>query len=265
MVAAPTAGTCSPWITGDDLPTTCCTDPDIRDTAAVISSNILYRLSGRQYPGICERTVRPCTAGCAVPRWPAYRDHWWLAEQTATGSWSYPAVHYWRGGTCVDRCRLPTVVLPGPVVSITQIVADGTILDPGAYRVTGYRNLNRIDGGHWPCTQRLDLNSGIGGAPGTWQVTYQYGRLPDAGGIQAAQMYGCEIAKALCPADATTGECKLPERTRTVVREGITFDIVASLDFLDNGKTGLGFVDAWLASVNPARLQRRATIRRLDT
>lgn len=261
---APTAGPCAQWVTGADLDVACCADITTRNTAASVASIILYRLSGRQYPGACERTVRPCGVGCAGwGLWPAYRNHWWHAFQTSSG-WEWPVTPAGvpLAGLCSGRCHLPSVVLPSPVQSVTQIVVDGAVLSPAAYRVAGYRSLQRLDGLRWPCTQRLNLDSGVGGDTGTWQVTFQYGRLPDAGGIAAAKEYGCEIAKHLCSAGA--GECKLPERTRTVVRQGITFDIETPLDFLDGGKTGLAFVDSWLASCNPAKLARRATVRRFD-
>lgn len=260
-MAAPVAGVCNPWITGADIDNTCCADLAKRSLAASFAVNLLYRLSGRQYPGTCTRTIRPCGVGCtAWARWPAYRDSWFPAYNTGTGWTSTgPALAY---GGCGGRCHLPSVTLPGPVDPETVIVViDGVTLDPTAYRVINYRRLERLDGGTWPCTQNLAADSGIGGDPGTFQVTYSYGRNPDAGGILAAQEYACEVAKHLCGA----GDCQLPQRTRSVVRQGITFDLTTPLDFLDQGRTGVPLVDLWLTSVNPAKLARRATVRRLDT
>lgn len=261
-MAVPVAGVCNPWLTGADIPSTCCADLAKRASAATFAVNVLFRLSGRQYPGICERTIRPCGVGCAAwARWPAYRDAWFPA---------YPNGGGWAGGApalvgcgCNNRCRLPSVTLPGPVSAITEVVVDGVALDPSAYQVVGYRRLERLDGGTWPCSQNLAADAGVDGDPGTFQVTYSYGRNPDGGGLVAAQEYACEIAKYLC--GATGSDCRLPQRTRSVVRQGVSFDITSPLDFLDKGRTGLSLVDAWLASVNPARLARRATVRRLDT
>jgi hypothetical protein len=261
-VAAPVAGVCNPWITGADLPANCCADLVQRSTAAVVACNILFRLSGRQFPGICQRTIRPCGVGCgAWSRWPAYRDTWWPAYLAPNGGWiaSGPSV---AGGGCCGRCKLPSVTLPGPVdPASVEVVIDGVALNPLYYRVVGYRRLERLDGGVWPCTQDLTADSGIGGDPGTFQVTYSYGRNPGPDGIVAAVEYACEFAKHLCGAS----DCKLPARTRSVTRQGVTFDVTSSLDFLDRGRTGIAAVDLWLASVNPTRLPRRATIRRFDT
>lgn len=259
-MAAPTVGPCSAWITDDDLDAgTCCADGTTLGRAATIASNILFRLSGRQYPGICERAVRPCGVGCASwARWPAYRDHWWSAERTAMGGWDWPVVPPVTGG-CAGGCHVPSVELPGPITAINEVLVDGEVVDPSAYRVRQYRYLERVDGYSWPCSQPMMSETT---EPGTFQVTYLYGRLPGEDGLAAARLYACEIAKALCPT-TPTGECRLPERTRTVVRQGISFDIEGDLTFLDGGKTGLGFVDAWLASVNPSHLPRRATVSRL--
>lgn len=260
-MSAPIAGVCNPWITGADIADSCCADLIKRATAAVFACNILFRLSGRQYPGLCQRTIRPCGVGCgAWARWPAYRDSWWPAYLDPSGGWvaSGPAVN---GGGCCGRCKLPSVTLPGPVADVTEVVVDGEILNPLYYRVVGYRRLERLDGGVWPCSQDLMGDAAVGGDPGTFQITYSYGRNPGADGIVAAVEYGCEFAKHLCGAS----DCRLPARTRSVVRQGVSFDVTSSLDFLDRGRTGVAAVDLWLASVNPARLQRRATVRRLDT
>lgn len=262
-MAAPVAGVCTPWITGADLPTTCCADLAKRASAATFAVNVLFRLSGRQYPGLCQRTIRPCGVGCgAWARWPAYRDAWWPAYLTSAGSWTGGAPSL-AGCGCNNRCRLPSITLPGPVAAITEVVVDGTVLDPSAYQVVAYRRLERLDGGTWPCSQALAANSAVGGDTGTFQVTFTYGRNPDGGGILAATEYACEIAKYLCGASAS--DCRLPQRTRSVIRQGVSFDITSPLDFLDKGRTGISLVDGWLASVNPARLPRRATIRRFDS
>lgn len=260
-MSAPTVGPCSPWITDDDLdPGTCCADEPTLTRAATISSTILFRLSGRQFPGICERVVRPCGTGCSTwQAWPGYRNHWWNAERTAAGGWqqgdSWPPLR----GVCGGGCHVPSVTLPGPVAAINEVLVDGDVVDPAAYRVRQYRYLERIDGYSWPCWQDLTADTD---AVGTFQVTYPCGRLPGVDGLAAAGQYACELAKAMCPT-AVDGECKLPERTRTLVRQGVTIDIETPLDFLDNGRTGLAFVDAWLASVNPANLPRRATVSRI--
>lgn len=43
--------------------------------------------------------------------------------------------------------------------------------------------------------------------------------------------------------------CALPERVTSVTRQGVSWTILDPLDFLDNGLTGIGPIDGWLALV----------------
>jgi hypothetical protein len=49
---------------------------------------------------------------------------------------------------------------------------------------------------------------------------------------------------------ATGAPCALPERITTVNRQGMSWTVLDPLDFLDQGLTGLGSVDAWISAVN---------------
>lgn len=57
---------------------------------------------------------------------------------------------------------------------------------------------------------------------------------------------------------ASTGRaCSLPERVQNVSREGVTWTTIDPMDFLENGLTGIGSIDQWLARANgkgPAKL-----------
>lgn len=55
-------------------------------------------------------------------------------------------------------------------------------------------------------------------------------------------------------------DCKLPERTTAVVREGISYTLSDTTDFLYGGKTGLPSVDGWVAGVNPRQATRRPAV-----
>ena len=60
---------CTDWITGEDVAACCdvsdASDPTIFDLAAEQAQELLYEVSGRLFPGVCEQTVRPCWTGCA--------------------------------------------------------------------------------------------------------------------------------------------------------------------------------------------------------
>ncbi len=219
--------------------------------------------------------------GCGSPgwlQWPQGGWSYWVWDQAAAG-WAFPSLPYridgewWNLGSCCSgECALPSVLLPAPVGSVTEVVIDGEVLDPSAYAVEQHRRLVRLDGNDWPCTQDRRRQSGAyanddppsindGSRDGTWQVTYSYGRVPDQSGLTAVSRFACEVAKFLCNAD----DCVLPQRLRTIVREGVSMDFADPLVFLDEGgRVGIYEVDLWLNSVNPGKLARRSTVRRLD-
>lgn len=50
---------------------------------------------------------------------------------------------------------MPCVDLPGTINEVTQVVINGQVLDPSAYKIEAYRRLCRTDGQDWPCTNNL--------------------------------------------------------------------------------------------------------------
>lgn len=245
---------------------------------------ILYRLSGRRYPGICERTERPCYGngcGCGGPgwtQWPQGGWSFWVWDQASMG-WSFPSIPYRIDGEwfnsdtcCSGECALPSVDLPAPIGAITEVVINGEILDPAAYAVEQFHRIVRLDGNNWPCTQDRSRESGAyvndvppsandGSRDGTWQITYSYGRIPDESGLIATAKFACEIAKSMCNA----ADCVLPQRLREITREGVSMTFADPLLFLDQGgRVGIYEVDLWLQSVNPMKLVRRSTVSRMD-
>lgn len=288
-MAAPQAGVCGPWIEPEDV-LACCggltANPSTTQIQKAIdfAQNILFRLSGRQYPGLCTRLVRPCfgnNCGCGggqgYLQWPMGGWSHWVWDQSAAG-WAFPSLPYrvdgeWFNsgqGGCGGTCSLEAVPVPAPISNLVQVVVDGVVLDPSACKVQQFAEVVRVDGGHWPCTNNRAIDSspytGVndGSKAGTWQIEYQYGRGPGRDGEIACARFACEIAKYLCQA----AECNLPQRVRNVVREGVTLDFVDPISFLSPGAggalTGIYEVDLWIKSVNPDGVPRRATIRRLD-
>ena len=222
---------CQPWIEAEDI-AACCNvtlgslNAEPLQAAADAASEILYELSGRRYPGTCQRTVRP--EGRAICWGP------WLAQRHE--------IH--------RRHRLSRVKLAGHVTAITEVQIDGEILDPSEYRLDQHRYLTRLadtNGNfqHWPRGQRLDLPLG---EPGTFAVTYQHGLAPSAAGASAASALACELYRA-CPAPGDQpGECRLPAGARRIVRQGVTVEIVKALaSMLRQGATGIVDVDAFLS------------------
>lgn len=109
------------------------------------------------------------------------------------------------------------------------------------------------------CCQRLELPDT---EVDTWSVEYVYGQGPPPGGIAAAASLGCQLSLARQP--ETVGQCRLPKRVTSVVRQGVSMTLLDPLTLFSEGRTGLEDVDLWLASVMVGNSRRPATVWRPD-
>jgi len=271
--APPTSGPCTPWTTDGEVRECCGGLTEDYDLTSAIeySSSVLYRLSGRQWSGPCERTVRPCYADNCGCKYDAF-ERFTYGYDGRYNPWSFPVgLRMLPGGQvfavscCNKGCNIPTVTLPAPVSAVTQVVIDGVILDPAAYKVVQYRYLARVDGETWPCWQDLTKESDSGSldAENTWQISYTQNKGPDSAARYAASVFACQIAKGQCGDDG----CELPQRLQTIIRDGVSMTFADPLTFLQSTtppQVGLYEVDLWLRSVNPSGLHRRSTVRRAD-
>lgn len=233
--AAPTRLIHAPWVSLVDLPDdrpNLGTDSDA--TWAELcwrASELLYELSGRQWAGEAAATVvldAPARSG-GGDCWPVWR----------------PVVG-WPAGTLLPtrpvREGNVVVALPDPpITAVDTVVAGG---DPftawTAWLPVGH--LERTDGRPWP----LD---------GTVAVTFRHGLAPPSGGVAAALDLTLELGKA--QPGAAGEKCRLPGRTTSVQREGVTIAVVTDDELYRQQRTGLPEVDRWLMSVNPHRMTRR--------
>jgi hypothetical protein len=238
----PAASTCAPWADTGDVCAPCNTydfDELILADGLQMATDILNNLTGWKWPGECEDIVRPC--GPREPGWCGCRSN--------------------RECGCH---RLSEIELPGrPVIEVTEVLIDGDIVDPARYRVDDHRWLVYLpedDGDErqgWPCCQRIDFEST---ELDTWEVTYTYGAVPPLGGVKAAATLGCQLALACSTDPDLVGECQLPERVTSVVRQGISLAVLDPLDLFDRGKTGIASVDLWVSSVMYGIRHRPATV-----
>ena len=209
---------CASWATEADLPDSCDTaavKPAVLDMGLLYASASLFHLTGRQWPGVCTDSVRPCRGA---------------------------------HGSC-DRCGFgtSTVLLPAfPVIEVTQVRLDGEVLDPAEYAVQDAQRLIALrqpDGTRrsWPCCQ--DLSRGTDEV-GTFEVTYTYGGAPDPEWVMAAARLGWEFAVLWSPDCGVS--CRLPQRVQTITRAGVSMTVLDPLTVFGEGKTGLPEVDALL-------------------
>lgn len=254
----PFPGPCTPWIEGDDVAEQCGandghgSDTWVYDSVAAAASSLMFALSGRQFPGVCERTVRPCTDGCSC---------WSRASGVS-------AIYAWQGGwwgnESGDRCGCGTesyLLLSGyPVREVVEVKINGDVLASSGYRLEQNRKLLRLSEAGppvvrhaWPACQDMTLNDD---QPGTFSVRYRWGVEPPELGRMAAAQLACELYKA-----QTTGKCGLPSKVTRVVRQGVTIERVPSLaGLLREGSSGLNLVDAFIADTNPKGLTRRPAV-----
>jgi hypothetical protein len=231
---------CSPWVT--DLTCEGVVDQTALTDAALVASEVLYALSGRQWPGICEETVRPCSTSRGphdTVQHLAGSNTWVSYGGCGCGQWDDCAC----GGVSLLQLRRDAL----DVLEVTEgefLITDWALQDNG--------RLLRVPPGVWPCCQ--DLTAPVG-SPGSFAVTYTYGAEPPASAVAAATEFACQLARA------TVGlPCDLPERVTSVSRQGVSFAILDPQDFLVTGRTGIYSVDLFLQSVNPKRLARRGSV-----
>jgi hypothetical protein len=222
--------------------------------------------------GVCPVAVRPCRSDCDGGkawfstfwgRGPGY-DPGFPAQGgggIGTGGWVPVLI----GGKwfnmscgCLSTCTCgitggTALRLPGPIQEVTEILIDGEVLDPAAYRVEHQRVLLRVDGGTWPQCQ--DLLAEVGD-PDTFQISYSRGVPVPVGGQVAAGRLACELALGACDDDS----CALPERLQTVTRQGISVGVFTDADSWK--QTGIWSIDNWVSAMNIPR--PRATVRSVD-
>lgn len=232
---------CSPWATPADVPGTIraeladegVTDEQLAD-ALLRASEILWALSGRVWYGAgCEETAdvrsQPPMPGMGI--YP-YEESWGSCGCWTVGSWE-------RGRFLLPvgfaHTQAPFAIkLPrAPLTAITAVTVGGLPFADYSARRTGW--VERTDGQPW------------GVCDGDVSITYTYGDPPPAGGRDAAITLGVEIARDW----VHSGLCRLPARTSSVTRQGISFEVESSQEFLDKGLTGIYSVDLWLRAVNP--------------
>lgn len=246
------------WVTGAQVkerPDTGALSDANATTAGLIASNVLWGLSGRQY-GIKTRTIRPEGCGRRSESWSADQVVGWgmaLPLAAFLGPWPLPGPAGGMIAPCGGCGRYSTqaIDLPGPVAWDSDhpivITVNGSVLDASKWSMWGADRILRTDGGVFPQCQDLRVATT---EAGTLAVQFCQGVPAPPAGLEAAKSLAVELARLYkwLPGQ----ECRLPQRVRTIVRQGVTAGaIIDPLDVLQKGGTGLSDVDMFLRSVNP--------------
>lgn len=230
---------CVPYVTPTEL-LTCCSaaqdaglgpdSPQLLD-AIEDASLIMYYLTGRQFGGTCQATVRPCvpcfdcvcSCGSCKP------------QQVNLGLW--------------------------PVTELISVRAGGETVTggglTGVYHIDEYRYLVRDDGDVFP---HGGSTYALAGGP----------HDTDASGVdnfvfEVTVNYGMPIPRLLTRATRAMANqlvnrcldkpCALPERVTSVSRQGVSMTVASAEDLLKDGRTGIYEVDLAIQVFNPKKLQ----------
>jgi len=158
-----TPGLCTPWITRDEF-LECCSAADETtpiaaiDTAINIASYALYYMSGRQFRGLCEKTVTVCRENCRNTRKSLHCDY---ENEIDLGFW--------------------------PITELGDIDFDGTTQSPANFQINDHRYIEKLNG-KWP-TQTGEVDQEV-------VITFTYGINPPDLGKEAAKALASEILPA---------------------------------------------------------------------
>lgn len=235
----------------------CFPDEEVQEIYGDMAAQFLWHWTRRQF-GECRLTIRPCRSKCGqtdtftgrgpIPGMGGYYPHSYggqvLSIRCGACNWN----------TC-DCETVDSLIIPGPVSEIEEILIDGLMMDLRGVRVDNYNALIRMDGESWPTCQNLALPTS---EANTWQVTYLRGTPVPIGGQVAAGLLACEFYKAACK----DRSCQLPERIKNITRQGVSVSLLDDFETLDQGKTGIWLIDSWVASVT--RPQGGGTVTSVD-
>jgi hypothetical protein len=228
---------CTAWAIPADIPAAIRAELDLTDTQLaghlMLASEILWALSGRRwYGGGCteEAVLRSSPPLPGTQSWP-YHASWGSCGCWAHGTWLdgrfFPPRDY-RHQQAPMAIRLPRA----PVTSVLSVTVGGEPF--AAYNLIRQGWVERIDGQGWNTCD------------GETVVRYTFGEPPPLGGREAVIKLAVEFARA------SLGQaCRLPQRTTSVVRQGISIEMTDPMEFFEHGRTGLFEVDLWLSAVNP--------------
>lgn len=220
----------APWISVED---TAFPQSPYAEIAVDYATFVLYKLTGEKYPGVSTVTESYANefrgSGHDDPVSTEALGN--IRRISVPTSLQYPQRLYLRGT---------------PVHSISQVKYGDTVLDPTRYALFNKRFLKLVGGSTW------NYSCGHGGIT----VDYSYGMMPPKAGVLAATTLANELL-ILMGEGSSSNQCRIPERVRSISREGISFDMIDPQEFMDDGRTGIWEIDLFIRTANPSRAKKQ--------
>lgn len=205
---------------------------DSAQEAAQFASFILYKLTGEMYPGTSTSTEL-YIADDKTP----------VLSTLSNGVWESVIGEHLAIFESQDHQQQRLFTRSKPIVSVDTIFEGVKPYLPFSYYIGNKRFVVKKDGKPW------DMSAGI-------LITYTHGaQVPIAGKLAAK-----ELADQLVLLETNPAACALPDRVTAVSRQGISYTILDPQTFLNDGRTGLYYVDLFIKSVNPRDLRKRSKI-----
>lgn len=231
------------WVTPDELGSYA--NSEFAYEACKSASGILWALSGRKYSGVTTVTER-YVCGYRSYRLGASNKTYNAALLNGT-IFNIPANEFdtdWGAMTSDGISPESRIRLRGRPVSKIHAIRnrDGGLIGEHQYYLVDHSTIQATAGTPWtPCNI---------------EVTYSYGTYPPTMGKMAARTLALEFAKLWSGAD----DCALPERVTSISRQGVTYTVLDSQDFIADMRTGIYSVDMFLKSTNPDKARAKARV-----
>ena len=206
---------------------------DYAAEAVKAASYIMWALSGRKYSGTTTVTER-------YVRFAPLINTRLLQEAAIINSRvnkSLQIVEPWVMAETRIRLRGQQVQEVHTIRNVT-----GTVVSPDSYYLVDHNS--------------IQFSQGALIVPADIEITYTYGTPPPALGKMAARRVAMEFVK-LWEGDS---DCALPQRVTSVTRQGVTYTVLDSQDFLEEMRLGIYEVDLFLKTANPNRAQKRSKV-----
>jgi len=208
-------------------------DPDsiYAQEAVDSASYIMWVLSGRKYGGVRTTTETYCQnryGGSSLNV---------MGAPTLVNGEMYNLCG--ECGSCSHTIKLRGT----PIINVTEVLLYGTSVDLNSVEIIDRAQIAPTSNSCWgSCT---DVT-----------ITYQYGAVPPIAGVHAATA----LANQFIWASTDDDRCTLPQRVTSVSRQGVSWTLLDTQDFLQEGRTGIYSVDLFLKVVNPDKARMRPRV-----